>query len=129
MTEAANTIDKPLCASLGEGKSGWLSPEGRLYKCGHREHWGKARDILEKRLNVGDPYAPEEDLKKIYQWIAMGSSCHGSSYVSAATGETGRRPYTEKQLAWFKRNYTKLDKEQQFQLNVHGRLRGWKPRD
>ena len=121
-------MDKPTCAREGDGKSGWLSPEGRLYKCQYKGHWEKADEILRNKLGIGYSFASEDKLKNMYQWISMGSSI-GMSYVSIATGEDGPRPYTEKQIAWLKRNYTKLDKEQQDYLDLYGPLSGWKPKE
>ncbi len=105
-----------------EGKSGWLSPEGRFYYCRYGEHWIKARKIL-KKFGV-DTLLSEDKLKHTFQWVSMGSS-YGSSYVSIAVDENGPRPYTEKQIAWLKKNYADLDKAQQEYLDLYGPLSGW----
>lgn len=114
-------------AERGEGKSGWLSPEGRLYVCKYQEHWEKARKIL-KTLGINYAFSPEEKLRKMFQWVSMGSSI-GLSYVTIATNDKGLCPYTEKQINWLLRNFNKLDKEQQDYLNMYGQISGWEPID
>lgn len=116
-------MEEITCANKAEGKSGWLSPEGRFYPCKYGDHWDKARKILHK-LGITYAFAPEDKLRKMFQWVSMESS-YGSSYVSIATKDDGVCDYTDKQIKWLKRNYKKLDKDQQEYLDMYGILSGW----
>lgn len=110
-------------AKLCEGKSGWLSPEGKLYPCRYGKHWEKANKLL-KAVGINYSFAPEDKLKNQFQWVALGSSA-SMSYVSIATNDDGPCKYSEQQIKWLKRNYSKLDEEQQKYLNMYGQLSGW----
>jgi hypothetical protein len=118
-------------SEMGEGLTGWLSPQGEFFPCEYGEHSYLASEIFDthensnqmkrERINISNEkrgILPHDETLKEMLWIPMGTPKWGSNpskdYLFIPF--TGR---TEPQIKWFEDNYDKLSETQQEMLKEH----------
>lgn len=106
---------------------GFLTPEGKLLKCGYWEHMSFALDLVEKMKDAPDTakvngWMAEEYLQKLGYIVVRARDCYGLIGHYKEDSNTCRYHMTEEQKRWLLEHYDEFNRDKQASVD---RLFDW----